>query len=74
MMRSRDIVGAPLKPIEDNQVQPASIDLRLGDYAYPELSYPDNAALASAFATLSRQMGRDLATPQETRSMIMAIG
>ena len=46
----------------------------LGDYAYPELSYPDNAALASAFATLSRQMGRDLATPQETRSMIMAIG
>lgn len=44
----------------------------LGDYAYPELAHPDNAALASAFATLSRQMGRDVATPQETRSMIMS--
>ena len=43
----------------------------LGDYAYPELSYPDNAALASAFATLSRQMGRQVATPAETRAMVM---
>ena len=44
----------------------------LGDYAYPELSYPDNGALASAFATLSRQMGREVATPAETRAMVMA--
>ena len=44
----------------------------LGDYAYPELSCPDNGALASAFATLSRQMGREVASPAEARSMIMA--
>lgn len=35
MISSRDIVGSPLIPFEDDQVQPASIDLRLGDYAYP---------------------------------------
>src|SRR5712671_1643743 len=35
MISSGDVVGSPLKPIEDDQVQPASIDLRLGDYAYP---------------------------------------
>ena len=44
----------------------------LGDYAYPELGCPDNGALASAFATLSRQMGRDVASPAEARAMIMA--
>jgi dCTP deaminase len=35
MVDSGDIVGSPLRPIEDDQLQPASIDLRLGDYAYP---------------------------------------
>ncbi len=35
MIRSSDIVGSLVSPIEDDQVQPASIDLRLGDYAYP---------------------------------------
>jgi uncharacterized protein (DUF849 family) len=45
----------------------------LGDYGYPELGSPDNGQLANAFATLSRQMGREVATPQETRAMIMAI-
>lgn len=30
-----DIVGSPLNPIEEDQVQPASIDLRLGHCAYP---------------------------------------
>ena len=28
-------IKAVLRPIDDDQVQPASIDLRLGDYAYP---------------------------------------
>lgn len=35
MVASGDIVGSVLNPIEPDQVQPASIDLRLGDYAYP---------------------------------------
>lgn len=35
MVANEDIVGPPLKGIEPDQVQPASIDLRLGDYAYP---------------------------------------
>src|SRR5689334_11725994 len=35
MVSSGGIVGSLLHPIEIDQVQPASIDLRLGDYAYP---------------------------------------
>ncbi len=34
-MLSRREIGTVLMPIEDDQVQPASIDLRLGHYAYP---------------------------------------
>lgn len=35
MLSSGEIKGAGLSKIDDDQVQPASIDLRLGDYAYP---------------------------------------
>ena len=35
MVKDGDIVGSLLRPIEPDQIQPASIDLRLGDFAYP---------------------------------------
>ncbi|MDP1995615.1 MAG: 2'-deoxycytidine 5'-triphosphate deaminase, partial [Gallionella sp.] len=35
MLSSGEIKGSGLSKIDDDQVQPASIDLRLGDYAYP---------------------------------------
>jgi dCTP deaminase len=35
MVEAGDIVGSPLGHIEPDQIQPASIDLRLGEYAYP---------------------------------------
>lgn len=35
MVNAGDIVGSLLRPIEPDQIQPASIDLRLGDFAYP---------------------------------------
>jgi dCTP deaminase len=35
MVDAGDIVGSPFKPIEPDQIQPASIDLRLGEFAYP---------------------------------------
>jgi dCTP deaminase len=35
MVEAGDIVGSLLRPIEPDQIQPASIDLRLGDFAYP---------------------------------------
>jgi len=35
MVAAGDIAGGPLSPIQPDQVQPASIDLRLGDFAYP---------------------------------------
>src|ERR1051325_4019318 len=34
MLNNREITSL-LRPIEVDQLQPASIDLRLGDYAYP---------------------------------------
>lgn len=42
----------------------------LGDYAYPELGFPDNATLATAFVSLGRALGRDPATPAEARRML----
>jgi dCTP deaminase len=35
MVDAGTIRGGPLRPIEPDQIQPASIDLRLGDVAYP---------------------------------------
>ncbi len=35
MVEAGDIVGSLLKGLEPDQIQPASIDLRLGDFAYP---------------------------------------
>jgi len=35
MVDAGDIVGSPFRPIEPDQIQPASIDLRLGEFAYP---------------------------------------
>ena len=34
-MLKNDEIKAVLKPFDDDQIQPASIDLRLGDFAYP---------------------------------------
>src|SRR5258708_6896507 len=35
MVKAGHLVGHPFRPIEADQIQPASIDLRLGDFAYP---------------------------------------
>ena len=42
----------------------------IGDYYYPELGYPTNAALVRHIANMSRAMGREVATPDEAREIL----
>ena len=42
----------------------------LGDYSYLELGQPTNGAVIRAFVGLARAMGREPATPAETRDML----
>jgi uncharacterized protein (DUF849 family) len=46
------------------------ISIGLGDYPYPELELPNNARLVSRIAQLARDMGREIATPEEARKML----
>lgn len=40
------------------------------DYAYPEIGCPTNAELVRRFADMGLAMGREIATPEETRAML----
>ena len=42
----------------------------IGDYYYPELGYPTNAALVRHIASMSKAMGREVATPDEAREIL----
>jgi uncharacterized protein (DUF849 family) len=46
------------------------VSIGLGDYPYPELELPTNARLVSRVAQMAREMGREIATPQEARKML----
>jgi len=46
------------------------ISIGLGDYHYQELETPTNARLISRVAQMAREMGRDIATPEETRKAL----
>ena len=42
----------------------------IGDYPYPELGAPTNAAVVDFFARMARAYGRETATPAEARAML----
>ena len=46
------------------------IAIGLGDYAYPELGQPTNAALVREVARIARACGRELAEPKEVREAL----
>src|SRR5215510_8942998 len=46
------------------------VSIGLGDYHYRELEFPNNARLVARVAQLARDMGREVATPEETRRML----
>jgi uncharacterized protein (DUF849 family) len=50
--------------------QGGHVAIGIGDYAYPELGYPTNAALVDEVVKLARLVGREIASPQEARKML----
>ena len=46
------------------------VSIGLGDYDYPELQQPKNAALVTEVARLARLIGREVATPDEARAIL----
>ncbi len=63
--------GGNLLPLVGAAVeQGGHIAIGLGDYHYRELEYPTNARLIARVAQMVREMGRDVATPEETRKAL----
>ena len=50
--------------------QGGHIAIGIGDYAYPELGYPTNAALVDEVVKLARLVGREVASPEEARKIL----
>lgn len=50
--------------------QGGHISIGLGDYTYHELGQPTNAALIRRIAEIARELGREVASPDEARAML----
>jgi len=50
--------------------QGGHISIGLGDYTYHELGQPTNAAIIRRVAEIARELGREVATPEEARSIL----
>lgn len=50
--------------------QGGHISIGLGDYTYTELGQPTNADLVRRVAEIARELGREVATPEEARSIL----
>ena len=46
------------------------ISVGLGDHAYQEVGTPTNAELIAMFVDVAKSVGRDVATPEETRKIL----
>lgn len=46
------------------------VSIGIGDYDYPELDNPSNAALVRQIVQLAKLVGREVATPDEARGML----
>ncbi len=64
-------VGGNLFPLVAAAIERGGhVSIGLGDYPYPELERPTNARLVARVAQIAREMGREVATPQEARAML----
>ncbi len=50
--------------------QGGHISIGLGDYAYAELGQPTNADIIARIAGMARELGREIATPDEARAIL----
>ncbi len=46
------------------------VAIGIGDYAYPEMGCPTNAELVREVVRLAKILGREIATPEETREIL----
>ncbi|GGK20526.1 3-keto-5-aminohexanoate cleavage protein [Salinarimonas ramus] len=46
------------------------VSIGLGDYTYGELGQPRNAELVARIAEIARELGREVATPQEAKAIL----
>jgi uncharacterized protein (DUF849 family) len=64
-------VGGNLFPLAGAALERGGhLAIGLGDYPYTELGTPRNADLVERIAQMAREMGRELATPSEARTML----
>jgi uncharacterized protein (DUF849 family) len=47
-----------------------NISIGIGDYHYPELGQPTNAELVERVVAIARDVGREVATPDEAKAML----
>lgn len=47
------------------------VSIGIGDWAYPELGYPTSAELIHRTVRLVREVGREVATPDEARELLV---
>jgi uncharacterized protein (DUF849 family) len=50
--------------------QGGHISIGLGDYTYSELGQPTNADIVARVATMARELGREVATPEEAKAIL----
>lgn len=50
--------------------QGGHVSIGLGDYTYHELGQPTNAELISRIATIARELGREVASPEEAKAIL----
>jgi uncharacterized protein (DUF849 family) len=46
------------------------VSIGLGDYTYKELGTPTNAEIVRRVAEIARELGREVATPDEAKAML----
>ena len=46
------------------------ISIGLGDYTYTELGQPTNAEIVARIAEIARELGREVASPQEAEAIL----
>lgn len=46
------------------------VSIGIGDYDYPELGQPTNAVLVAEIVRMAKLVGREIATPEQARSML----
>lgn len=62
--------GSVLPLAEKILLSGGHLQIGLGDHPYPELGLPTNAALVRTVVDLAGRLGREIASPQEARSLL----